>query len=274
MQNLEEMDEPRQSSKEMRARGTIFRCLRMLMQIAESEGSVTVGELARQLDLAPSTTHRLLNQFKSEKFVTQEAGSTTYRPGPAFVRMASLVLSTTPFQETCEDALTVLRDCSSESAFFATLLPDSKRLRFVSIVRTLQPIQYVLDISKNYSLLFGASGRVVAAYLEEDIIAEIYDREAQTEDVSSVIPPLPEFLEELARIRQRGYDISSGQRVLGAHSVVAPVFGSGNKVVGSIGVAMPIFRSNRDMDTELLPKLFEQSERLSSLMGGVKPKTV
>ena len=53
------------------------------------------------------------------------------------------------------------------------------------------------------------------------------------------MPSRRAFDKELAGIRERGYDITYGQKLAGAVGIGAPVFGIDGKVLGSICVTVP-----------------------------------
>jgi DNA-binding IclR family transcriptional regulator len=248
-------------------KGTIVRCIRVLERLAEADSPISVTKLAAQLGLAPSTTHRILGQLRNEGIVSHDRASAAYRPGPELIRIAALVVSHTPFQRAYVQSLETLTAASEETSFLAIYLPASRQMRFSHVVPTRQPIQYVMEQSRAVSVLFGASGRVIAAYLPEDTLREIYDVEVGNREAATMLPGFEEFLRQLADIREAGHAISSGQRVRGAHAIVAPVFAQGHQIMGSVGISMPVLRAGRDKDTMLVAMVKAEASRLSILLG-------
>ena len=57
-----------------------------------------------------------------------------------------------------------------------------------------------------------------------------------------------ELEEEMARVRERGYAITTGQRIYGAVGIAAPIFGMGHRVLGDIGITVPEQRFHPDSE--------------------------
>ena len=74
------------------ATGTVSRALQLLALLADSTGSVSVKQVADEMQLAPSTVHRLLQLLRREGFV-QGAQGPRYSIGPQFYRVAARVMS-------------------------------------------------------------------------------------------------------------------------------------------------------------------------------------
>jgi len=92
----------------------------------------------------------------------------------------------------------------------------------------------VMQFGAVYSLLFGASGRTIVAFLPEDLLREMYEDELDDNGAATRLPAFEDLMDEFAKIRADGYAISSGQRVEGAHAIVAPIFIDARRIVGSI----------------------------------------
>jgi DNA-binding IclR family transcriptional regulator len=220
------------------ANSTIIRGVRVLSQLVEMGGPVASATLAAKLGLPPSTVHRILRILRDEGYVAKDANA-NYSPGPALVRLASRTVADDPFGAACESALQTLHDRTGEAAFFGQYLPGARRMRFTRLVRSPRGLRYAVDLDRDHSVLFGASGRAIAAFLPEGEVEAIYAAEADRAEGATPLPPLAMLQAELAAIRAAGVAVSSSQRVEGAHAVAAPVLGRGGQVIGSLGVSMP-----------------------------------
>jgi len=242
-------------------KGTIVRCVRMIERLAEAEESISVSALAEQLGLPVSTTHRILGQLRQEGMASRDPATAAYRAGPELIRVSALIMGRTSFQRAYLQSLETITAGSDETSFLATWLPAARRMQLTHVVASAQPIQYVMRQGMSYSVLFGASGRVIAAYLPREIL------EARDQDNATVLPAFAELLCELDAIREAGFAISSSQRVEGAHAVVAPVFAEGHRILGSIGISMPVFRASDEKDARYLKLVLAEARRLSVVLG-------
>jgi hypothetical protein len=66
---------------------SVHNALRLVLLLAR-RGSVSVSDAARELGLAPSTTHRLLSTMRYRGFAVQSADR-SYQPGPAIADLSS-----------------------------------------------------------------------------------------------------------------------------------------------------------------------------------------
>jgi DNA-binding IclR family transcriptional regulator len=73
-------------SNDLTPHDSISKSLRVLLLLASCE-SMRVTEISRELDIAASTTHRMLGIMRAQDFVVQEPGSRRYRLGPAALKL-------------------------------------------------------------------------------------------------------------------------------------------------------------------------------------------
>jgi DNA-binding IclR family transcriptional regulator len=72
---------------------SVDRALRILT-VLQGARRMSLGEIAAQLDLAPSTVHGLIRTLVEHGMVTQELDSGRYRLGPATLRLGNVYLDT------------------------------------------------------------------------------------------------------------------------------------------------------------------------------------
>ncbi|ARP80432.1 hypothetical protein CAL12_06015 [Bordetella genomosp. 8] len=226
------------------AHSTLLRSVRVLFGLAEAGRPITVTRLASVLDLPASTTHRILNVLRQADYVTQDEETGAYSPGPAFLRVATVMVASSSFPASVNDALRLLVDGSGESAFYGAYLEQVSRMRFIANLHSHHAIQYVMRTDQTYSVLWGASGRSIASQLPEPTLRMIYDREKAGGEGVAALPDWDTFVEWMREARAAGYSISDGQRYEGSHAIAAPVFGASGAVIGCVGISMPLARKD------------------------------
>jgi DNA-binding IclR family transcriptional regulator len=244
---------------------SILRGVRTLIGLAEMGGSVSFGFLAEALALPASTTHRILAALKQAGYVEQDASSGSYRAGSAFLRAATLFSAASTYPQAVTAALERLVNCSGQSAFYGAYLAESRRFRFVGVRYSEHAVQYVAHPQKTYSLLWGGSGRAVAAFLPETTLKMIYECEKKLDEGLVALPDWEVFNQQMAIIREQGYSTTSGNRFEGAHSVAVPVMGAKGLVLGSLGFSMPSVRRDESKISELAAWLSEEAQQLSDV---------
>jgi DNA-binding IclR family transcriptional regulator len=221
---------------------TLLRSVRVLLGLAESGQAMTVTRLAQALGLPPSTTHRILNVLLKAGYVMQNEETGTYGPGMGFLRVSTMLAAASPLASSIQAVLNDLVERSGESAFYGAYLRETGRMRFVSVLHSHHAIQYVLRGNRTYSLLWGASGRAIAASLPQRQVRVLFEREKDSAEGVAPLPDWASFWQELCDIRSAGYALSDGQRHDGSHAIAAPVIGAQDTLLGCVGLAMPASR--------------------------------
>lgn len=242
---------------------SILRGIRTLMGLAEAGGPVSFGVLAQALQMPPSTTHRILSALRHAGYVDQNAATGSYSPGSAFLRAATLFSATSTFPQAVQSNLTSVVEQSGESAFYGVYLAERQRFRFIAQMFSEHAIHYVVRKDKDYSVLWGASGRSIAAFLPGSMVKSIYRREHQSREGNEKLPAWDELNQELTDIKLLGYSTTNNQRFEGAHSIAAPIIGVNDLVIGCIGICMPSLRRDASRIDNLSATVRQAAQNLS-----------
>lgn len=244
---------------------SILRGVRALVGLAELGRPVSFGVLAEALQLPPSSAHRILSVLRQAGYVAQDPTTGSYSPGTAFLQAATAFCSASTYPRAVHDTLANLVANSGESAFYGAYHAEAQRYRFVAEFYSEHAIQYVSRADKLYSVLWGASGRSVAAYLPGKTLRALYEREKASAEGNHPLPSWEDFSAEMSWIREHGYSTTTNQRFEGAHSTAAPVFGLHERPIGSIGIAMPSVRRDESRLQEFAGLVRDAARQLSAV---------
>lgn len=251
---------------------SILRGVRTLVALAELGRPVSFGVLAEALQLPPSSAHRILSVLRQAGYVAQDPATGSYSPGPAFLQAATAFCLATPYPRCVHDTLANLVASSGESAFYGAYHAEVQRYRFATVLYSEHAIQYMSRADKLYSVLWGASGRSVAAYLPEKTLRALYEREKASAEGNQPLPSWETLNSEFAKIREHGYSTTANQRFEGAHSMAAPVFGLHERPIGSIGISMPSMRRDESRLQEFADLVCAAARHLSAVAQcGIQP---
>lgn len=246
---------------------TLLRSVRVLFGLVEAGRPMPVGRLASALDLPASTTHRILNVLRQGDYVTQSEDTGAYSPGGAFLRVATMLAASSAFAPAVNEALRSLVEESGESAFFGVYLGEVGRLKFVANMHSHHALQYVMRTDQTYSLLWGASGRSIAASLPEAIVRELYAREQGAPEGTAPMPTWEALWSDLEQIRAQGFSTTDGQRFEGSHAIAAPIHGADAAVMGCIGISMPSARREAAKTASCAQQVTRAATQLSRVAG-------
>lgn len=246
--------------------GTVARVVLLLRLAAESRDSFSLKEIANSAGLPVPTVYRLLDLLAREGLIAPEGGRRGYRIGTELYRIGSLVKANAPIPRLINVILFRAVAEADETCHFVQYLPEELAIMFDSSVESSHPLDFRWDVHKPLSLIWGASGRTVLAFLDEAKVDQAL--EAEPKGPNDRQPPARgELLNALSEIRRLGYGFTRGQRIRSAISIFAPVFDENNTIYGALGFVIPEPRFDPAMLDRLTTTAKKFAGQLSSALG-------
>jgi DNA-binding IclR family transcriptional regulator len=140
-------------------------------------------------------------------------------------------------------------------------------MMFTLMVESTHPLRYVIETHRWLPIYAGASGLAILAFLDDEERQEVVRETGLRPVTDRTITDATILEERVARIRQRGYAISRGERIPGAVGLAAPIFGSNQRVLGDVCVTIPEARFYETNEAWLGRRLMSCATTISSEMG-------
>ncbi len=222
-----------------------------------SELTLSAADIIGRTKLPRSSVFRDLKGLVASGFVYQDQRTKRYALGPRILQLGLTARRQLGSEDQVVVPLVELMRHSGESVTFS--LVDLPWRICVYMIEAPSELRHFVQVGTRYPLHLGAAGKVILAYLPTDVAAAVLKAHgvgrAQGAEIS----------QQLAQIRNRGYAITTAERVAGASSAAAPVF-IGDAIYGSVAVAGPTERFNSALQTHprmVLDAAKRLSERLS-----------
>lgn len=207
-------------------------CLRILEEIAFSEQSQGVTQLAGKVGTAKGAVHKHLRTLIDRGMVVQDPVTSLYRLGPKIWLMGQRA----PVgQALAEIALPLMQVARDELGLAVVLSVPTPQSAFVlATLRSNQPIDIGVQPGSELNLHSSAQGWVFLAYDAQ------HRNAAQGAPLPQVTPKtitsFQDLEREIIRVRDRGYAVAPEQSLLGINALAAPIFDRAGRLVGSIGL--------------------------------------
>jgi DNA-binding IclR family transcriptional regulator len=269
--------ETKASQQSSSAAGTVARTVRLLAAIADSKGTVGVGTLADAVGLPASTVHRLLKLLTEEGIVDRDANTHNYAVGPELYRISARIISKVDTMRVIRPHLQRLASSFNETVLFGQYSATTRSLSFSARADGSQLLQYRIELNQPTSLVWGASGKAVLAYLEPEEVSQILEYEkAQTGNGRAPgdnreLPERRALEAELQEVRDRGYAVSEAEKLPQARGIGVPVFGPSG-ILGSVTLTSPRDRLPHGEIAAIGEALLTTANKISSDLGGT-PQT-
>jgi len=244
---------------------SVDRAAALLLAFADFPAEAGVTELARKLGLHKSTASRLLATLERRGLVEQDEESGKYRLGMVMIRLAERAEKTLDLGSIARIDLERLARATRETAGLGVL--DGDRCLTVAQADGPNMVACADWTGRTTPPHCVASGKVLlAAMAERDILRLVRTGLAACTD--RTITALEPLLEELARVRRRGFATAFSEWEPGQNAVAAPVHDARGRVVASVDVWGPAYRVTPARVAELAAEVRVTARAISIRLGG------
>lgn len=243
---------------------SVDRAASLLIALGETQGEAGVTELARRLGLHKSTASRLLATLQKRGLVEQDDDSGKYRLGLAVVRLGGRAEKTLDLRAIAMPELEQLARSVRETATIGLLEGDS-----VLTVAYADASGMGHDrTGRNSPLHATAPGKILLANQAEREVIRL-SKIGFTPYTAHTIVRVELLLEELARVRKRGFATAFGEHEPSVNAVAVPVYDQRASVVAALEVRASGNRILPSRVPELVEHAREAANTITTSIGGV-----
>lgn len=210
---------------------SVDRAASLLIALGNWDGEAGVTELARSLGLHKSTASRLLATLQKRGLVEQDEDSGRYRLGLAMVYLGGHAEKTLDLRSIALPQLASLASSVKETATLGALEGDS-----VLTIAWSDATGMGRDrTGRNMPLHATAPGKVLLSSRPEREVVRL-SKIGFTSYTSHTIVRVDRLLEEMARVRKRGFATAFGEHEPAVNAVAMPVYDQRGSVVAALEV--------------------------------------
>jgi len=244
---------------------SVDRAAALLLALGECSAEAGVTELARRLGLHKSTASRLLSTLQRRGLVEQDEETGKYRLGLVVIRLAERAERTLDLKGLALPELERLARATGETIGLGVLEGDA----CLTVAQVDGPGMIACpDWTGRTTLLHcTASGKVLLAALAERDVLRIA-RPGLAPCTERTIATLETLMEELARVRRRGFATAFSEWIAGTNAIAVPVLDARGRVVASLGVWGPSSRITPARVTEIVTQARAAAAAITTRLGG------
>jgi IclR family transcriptional regulator, acetate operon repressor len=222
-----------------------------------------VTEIAAELQLSKAVVHRVLTTLVSKGFVEVDERSRRYRLGPVVLALGVAYIDRIDVRELAMPLLRTLSERTDETATLS--LRYGWERMYVDQITPNREVKMTVPLGRAFPLHAGSSSKAFLAFLPPEEQERYLEQQLAALTEHTIVAP-DELRSELARIRDRGYAISFGERQSGAGSVAAPVQDHRGNPVAAISVCGPLERFHDEAE-QAAGFLLDTTTQLSRQLG-------
>lgn len=239
----------------------IERMFALMDVLASREEAISLKEISEKTGLHPSTTHRLLNDLATGRFVDRpHPGS--YRLGMRLLELGNLVKSRLNVRDAALVPMRELHKLIQQPVNLSMRQGDE----IVYIERTYSErsgMQVVRAIGGRAPLHLTSVGKLFLAADDPQRVRAYATRTGLTGHTKNSLTDLTALERELSKVRQYGNAHDNEELELGVRCMAAGIYDDQGKLVAGLSISAPAGR----LEEEWLPKLQTTAREISTTLG-------
>jgi len=245
----------------------IGRMFALIDVLASREEAISLKEISEKTGLHPSTTHRILNDLATGRFVDRpQSGS--YRLGMRLLELGNLVKSRLNVRDAALAPMRELHKLIQQPVNLSMRQGDE----IVYIERAYSErsgMQVVRAIGGRAPLHLTSVGKLFLAADDPQRIRAYATRTGLSGHTKNSLTQLPALERELSKVRQYGTARDNEELELGVRCMAAGIYDDQGTLIAGLSISAPAER----LEEEWLPKLQATAREISTTLG-YKPDSV
>jgi IclR family acetate operon transcriptional repressor len=206
-----------------------------IIQVIIARDGASLGELANELDKPKTTTHGYLKTLRNVDIV--EKRDNQYRASSRLLDLGARVRNQLPLHRAAKPEVEALAKSTGQMASLMTEEQgEGVTLYTYGGIPELDIDVYPGLHSKIHTT---SGGKAILAHLPQSRVMEIVDRHGLEPKTKETITNVNNLFDELEKIREQGYAVNSGERVIGMRSYGAAITDRDGHPVGAMVVFGP-----------------------------------
>jgi DNA-binding IclR family transcriptional regulator len=241
----------------------IERMFSLMDVLASREDAMSLKEISEKTGLHPSTTHRILNDLATGRFVDRPHPG-TYRLGMRLLELGNLVKGRLNVRDA---ALTPMRELHKhiQQPVNLSMRQGDEIVYIERAYSERSGMQVVRAIGGRAPLHLTSVGKLFLAVDEPQKVRAYATRTGLSGHTKNSITQLAALERDLSKVRQYGIARDDEELELGVRCMAAGIYDDQNNLVAGLSISAPAGR----LDESWLPKLKAVANEISRTLGNI-----
>jgi IclR family transcriptional regulator, pca regulon regulatory protein len=249
---------------------SLERGLAILSSFRPNRPLIGVSELAREVGLGRSTTHRYVATLSSLGYLEQDLASRKYRLGPKVIDLGFSAINSMELRAISAPYLQRLSDETGFTANMAIL--DDTDIIYIERCRSSRKgsgeIELDLHVGSRLPAYCTSMGKVLLAYLPDEERDARLDRSPLKPHGPNTLTDRSKLIADLTRVRATGIAINDEEIAFGIRAIAVPVRGRSGNVVAAVGFGVHhSWVRTQELVAQLTPLLQNTAAEISARIG-------
>jgi IclR family acetate operon transcriptional repressor len=218
---------------------SLTRGLMLMERITESPAGVTLTDLALQVGLPNSTTHRLLTTMQQMGFVQQVGDLGLWTIGVRAFTVGSGFLGSRDLMSIAHPILRRLMEQAGETSNLLVFDDEECQAVMIGQVQCRELMRMLAPIGGRLPMHASGGGKAFLATLDDVEVTRVLHKTGLPQYTDSTINTPTRLKEELARIRRQGFSFDDEEHAVGLRCVAACIYNENKEAFAAVSVSGP-----------------------------------
>jgi IclR family pca regulon transcriptional regulator len=243
---------------------SLARGIAVLRSFSAQAPRQTLADVARATGLTRATARRLLLTLVDLGYARTDGKHFELTPrvldiGYSFVASLNLNEIVQPYLEALSEQL-------GESTSVSVL--DDTDIIYIARVPTKRIMTVAIGLGSRFPAYQTSMGRVLLAELDDDEIADVFDRSRRDAVTERTVRDLDGLLAAVRTVRDQGWSMVDQELELGVRSIAAPIHNATGCTVAAVNVSTQVGRTDLDvLIDDFVPALLSTAAHIDAALG-------
>jgi DNA-binding IclR family transcriptional regulator len=255
----------------LRINKSAARAMDVLILFSKSTSPLTLNEICKELDLPKSSGFELVHTLLHKGFLeVDDSRLKTYRLGLMAFETGISYLSNTEIPQQARPLLQELNKQSGGTAFLG--IEDRGKIVYLDKAENYSTMRATAKLGARKLMHSTSLGKALLAALPTDKVQYILGNGELEKRTPYTKATIQEIMQDLVKIRERGYSIDDREDHLEMFCIAAPVYDRWNQVVAAISVASLYSNMTQERQENVAQLVVDTAMKLSRRLGYTSAK--
>ncbi|MDQ0216974.1 IclR family transcriptional regulator [Peribacillus cavernae] len=244
---------------------SVSRALDIITLVSSKKGGLGVTEIAKQMDINKSSVYRILITLVQYGYVEQDKETGRYKLGYKFLEISSKLLDSIDLRSEAKPYLQELENATNEVIHLVVY--DQGEVVYIEKLEGNETLRMHSKVGKRAPMHCTSVGKAILAYLPSGVVLDILERKGMPIHTDKTITNKDDFIQELARVKQKGYALDLEENEYGITCIAVPIFDHLEKVNAAVSISGPTMRMTDERMETLQMQMLHIGKQISTRLG-------
>jgi len=226
---------------------------------------VSIHELGEELNIYPSSIHRILDTLNHLGYIEKKLDSDTYQIGLRAIELGMVKLNQIDLIKEATPYFEVLSKEFNENIYLGVLFEGE--VMYEAKKEALRKISLITHVGTRAPVHSTALGKVLIADLSKKERKKIIGNKSLQRLTKNTIINKKVLENEIEKIQKLGYATDDEENENEIKCIAAPIKDNNGKVVAAISISGPSYRFNTAQQKIMIKAVIETAKQISSRLG-------